>query len=704
LNLNINISYPIWFILICLAGAFLLSWFLYSRNQFHKEKGFWAFPNSVLFFIRFILIFLISFFLLSPFLKKNFEQKSDPIIIVASDNSQSVIINKDSSFYKNEYQDKLSDFISSLKDDFKVDEYQFDEEHQNYLDLNFDGEMTNISAFLNFISEQYYNKNIGAIVLATDGIYNQGSNPVFNKLNTMVPVYTLGLGDTNAAKDLLIEDTKYNSIAYLNNIIPIEIEIKGLKAQNETAIVDVFHKNKLVKTEKLDINSEYFSKSFSFSFEAKEPGMNRFDIVVRDLENEISFTNNQKTFFIDVIESRKNILILGNSPHPDIAALKIIISMNKNYEVETQLANDFFRQNIFDNLNNYDLVILHQLPSGKHQSAKLFATLENNKTPVLIIIGNQTDIQTLNKRTSAINIIPRRNMYQESGAARNDNFSYFVLDEEIDELLPDLPPLSVPFGKYNLNPESQVLLYQKIGNVATKQPLIAFFEGLDNRYGVIFGTGIWRWPMAEFRFSQSQELTSELFSKSIQFLSVKSDRRYFKLKNPKNIFSESDEIKFDVEFYNQSFEMKKGAEINMTIIDEDGKDYQYTFIENEKFYSLNAGVFDKGVYKYSITTKDNDKQYNLTGEFIVTESNFEQQQTQANHQLLQNLSNQTGGKLFFPNQFDELGQEIKNRNDIKPISYFNFTSKSLIELKWIFFLLLAFFTIEWFFRKFFGSY
>jgi hypothetical protein len=216
--------------------------FCIREINFIKKKGFWAFPNSVLFFIRFILIFLISFFLLSPFLKKNFEQKSDPIIIVASDNSQSVIINKDSSFYKNEYQDKLSDFISSLKDDFKVDEYQFDEEHQNYLDLNFDGEMTNISAFLNFISEQYYNKNIGAIVLATDGIYNQGSNPVFNKLNTMVPVYTLGLGDTNAAKDLLIEDTKYNSIAYLNNIIPIEIEIKGLKAQNETAIVDVFHK------------------------------------------------------------------------------------------------------------------------------------------------------------------------------------------------------------------------------------------------------------------------------------------------------------------------------------------------------------------------------------------------------------------------------------------------------------------------------
>ncbi len=38
--------------------------------------------------------------------------------------------------------------------------------------------------------------NLGAVVLAGDGIYNQGVEPLFAASGLSVPIYTIALGDT----------------------------------------------------------------------------------------------------------------------------------------------------------------------------------------------------------------------------------------------------------------------------------------------------------------------------------------------------------------------------------------------------------------------------------------------------------------------------------------------------------------------------
>ena len=86
----------------------------------------------------------------------------------------------------------------------------------------------------------------------------------------------------------------------------------------------------------------------------------RPELVYTNLENEVSFENNRADFYIDIIDSRQKILILANAPHPDIAVLKQSISLNKNFDLKIEYAN----QRV-SNLNDYNLVILHQLPSSK---------------------------------------------------------------------------------------------------------------------------------------------------------------------------------------------------------------------------------------------------------------------------------------------------------------------------------------------------
>ena len=55
--------------------------------------------------------------------------------------------------------------------------------------------------------------------LVTDGIYNAGVNPLSVSENYNVPIYTIGMGDTNQYADLRIQKTKTISTASINALI-----------------------------------------------------------------------------------------------------------------------------------------------------------------------------------------------------------------------------------------------------------------------------------------------------------------------------------------------------------------------------------------------------------------------------------------------------------------------------------------------------
>ena len=68
------------------------------------------------------------------------------------------------------------------------------------------------------------------------------------------------------------------------------------------------------------------------------------------------------------------------------------------------------------------------------------------------------------------------------------------------------------------------------------------------------------------------------------------------------------------------------------------------------------------------------------------------------------LAKKSGGELIYPNQLDKLTEILNAREDIKPISHSEKKLSDMINLKWIFFLLLSLLSLEWFIRKINGAY
>ena len=143
----------------------------------------------------------------------------------------------------------------------------------------------------------------------------------------------------------------------------------------------------------------------------------------------------------------------------------------------------------------------------------------------------------------------------------------------------------------------------------------------------------------------------------------------------------------------------------MTLILKDSKNkvYNYTFTKKQTFYSLSAGQFPAGEYSYEAKVKFGDKLYTKSGLVIIKEIISEKINTVANHQLLYQLSKQSGGKLFYKNQLEQLQKEILANDTIKSITYTHKQLNDLINLKWLFFLIVLLLSVEWFLRKYNGK-
>ena len=626
--------------------------------------------------------------MLDVFIKHSINETEKPIIIIAQDNSTSIVSCKDSVDIKTNYLNDLSNFTKAVKDKYDVKLYQFDSESKPSETFDFKGKETDLSKVINDIENNYSNSNIGAIVLATDGIYNKGTNPLYSSKKINVPFYTIALGDTTAISDVWIQTFNHNQIAYLGNSFPVEVIVNATDLNSKTVNISISSNSSLLKTEQISINSDNFSKAFNFNIEATKTGIQKYTVALTSLPEDKNTTNNTQSFIIDVIDNRQKVLILANAPHPDIAAIQESINSTQTYEVEVALINEFTKL-----LKPYSLIILHQT---NLVPPKILGELKANGQSVLFI--------GLNPPSGIFNFTMSNsgNRFNDAEPSLNDAFTLFGISNELKLYFKDLPAVKCNFGTTLISNSSYVLLNQKIGMVNTDNPIFVFNEINGLKSAGFFGDGLWRWKLRDFSDHDNHNLFNELINKTVQYLSVKADKSFFRVFT-KKIVNETENIEFTAEVYNQSYELITEPDVTIVLKDSKNKVYNYTFSKKQTMYSLSAGQFAPGEYSYEANVKVGDKLFVKSGFIVVKEIISEKINTLANHQILQQISNESGGKLFYKNQFAQLQKEILESNTIKSITYTHKELSDLVNLKWIFFVVLFLLSVEWFFRKRNGS-
>ncbi|MDX2361192.1 MAG: hypothetical protein QNK23_10315 [Crocinitomicaceae bacterium] len=618
-----------------------------------------------------------------------------PVFITLLDNSASMLNYSDSSTL----EDKITSFQSSLQEkygekfDFRLFTVGTDVNEDT---ASFDDPQSNLDKGFDFIYNQFYNRNIGGICFISDGNFNVGKNPIYSAEKiSLTPVFSVGVGDTIVKKDQMIRNLAVNEVAFLKNQFPIEVDIEAHKIGKSQHVVSLWRGDTKIGSETIEYTDGTLDfNHVSFVAEASEIGFVRYTVRIDEVDNESSYTNNVRSFYVEVIDSRSKVLILANAPHPDISAIKQVLETDENIEVEAVLVSEWE-----GSLEEYALLIWHD--AGHSNNQAIVDQINAHKTSVLYMIASQSGSAGINNLDIGLKFPPSGRL-DEVQANLQESFQLFEISADLNAVIKEWPPLNVRFGAISIS-GANTLLKQRVGPVVKNDPIIAFKNTPEKKFGVIMGEGLWRWRLHEFNKYGESKRFEELIQKSVQYLTVKKNTEPLRITLPKR-FTEHDDILINAEFYNSSFERIIEPDIKLVLTNEQGTEINYEFAKNSKDYSLSLGKLTEGKYTWIATTSFDGKKYSKSGLFVVDNVSIEALATNANHNLLYQISAKTNGEFYTLDETDQLIKALEERKDIANLTYEESSFLDLIDWKILFILLILSLGGEWFIRRYSGSY
>lgn len=686
-----------WIIITAILTGLCYAALLYL---FNKSQHYGKALATTLFISRTLVVGLLVLLFFNPYIKKKTDKIEPATIIIAQDNSNSLVLTKDSSFYKEQFPLILDTLINELENKFIVDKYLFGNETKEFTSLDYKDYYTDFHEVLENIRKNYYKKNVGAVILLSDGICNKSYLPEQNIESYPFPLYTVTLGDTTTYPDFYIKDIFYNKTSPANSIMPVRIVANANNCRNKQMKIKVLLNNEVIEESNIIVNSNRFSKTFDFNINSEDEGVKQIDIQINTTENELITNNNNKRFFIEVIDKQYKALFYAKSAHPDIGSIKNILG--DHFEVST-----IFSDDEIPDLKEYDILFLHQIPYFRMSNYEnLKNKLKDNKNiPVFYIVGESTDFDAFNDFQTSMKINKGAvNSILDIKPHYNQNFGLFNIDNEVVEATNSYPPLSLPHLEFSLNSNHDMLLQMSINDILTQAPLLSFTTDNDGRKNAyLLGTGIWRWKLYNYYKEKNHDNFEELLTKSVKYLLTEKDKEL--IINHKENYLNNEAIIFDADLRNPSQELTNEPDLGIKIINRHTKDiYEYNFMKKDNSYYLNINNLPEGIYNFTAQTEHGGKIYLENGNFSVTNIGAEAQDLVADARRMQLLASLTDGKNFSVKEMNHIAEAIENDERITSIMREETNYKDLINMKSIFFVILSLISIEWFLRKMFGTY
>ena len=689
-----KIGIPFWMYLVAAGMGIAFALLLYFKN---KKQHYGKPLTVVLFVLRALIGGVVTMLLFNPYIRQKVSKVEQPIVVLAHDNSASIVLSKDSMYYKESYPTQIAAFEESLKKNFQVDEYLFGQEVRDERELDFTDQLTDISALLQSVERNYYKRNVGAVLLFSDGIYNRGFEPSLLTEKFAFPIHTVVLGDTMSYPDLFVKDVHCNRKVSLGSTFPIRVVVGAIDCSGKKAELTLSEDGRVMSHQYIEVSSNRFSKEVDFMLDADRKGVRQIEIEVKGLENESQRLNNVKRIFVDVQEQQYKVLCLADAPHPDLGALKSVL--NDDCEM------DFvFGRDALPDLSSYQLLVMHQTPSRRTDVGALIAQLEKNKRlPVLFVVGNATDAEALGKMQQAIDIHRGvTNTMLDVKASYNTSFGTFTVSDKLREQVGKYPPLALPHLEVNPLLAHDDLLMQDVLGIKSGLPLLTFVKG-DRKMAFLFGTNVWRWRLYNYYQDHNSMVFDELFSKTLKYLLLSADDGSAVF--AKEEYYSNEPVVINAELRNPSNELVTEPDLNIQIINKKtGETYDYVFSKRDHDYELNAGVLPEGIYTYKATAEIGEKKIGMNGSFSVVSLGIEAQQLTADIDRMRSIAAVTNGKCYTVDQLTKLLEDLKADTRITSVEHHETRFEDLIHSKWLLFVLIGLAAVEWILRKMFGTY
>jgi hypothetical protein len=722
-QISLTFSLSSWLFLI--AAVAVLAWTLWIYRRTNPVVS--AAIRALLIAARILSLALILLVLFEAAFGLHYTFSRAPVLAVAIDNSASMAVRETSGLRSEMIQRVLhDDFLKQLRKRFELKFFSLTGQvqevaPQNLDSLRYNGDVTNLAEGLETIKGELSEENLAGILLLSDGNYNQGGNPVRYAGEIGTPIYSIGIGSTEAMPDMAITDVEANAFAYVGEPTRINATIRSIGYFAERTSLMLREGNGAISTQMVNTPQSPAEIQVAFEYVPKSQSRQKLVLDLATRDNEQTPENNRRTVYLDVLKSHLKILLIAGGISPDISFLRRHLAASERYEVHAVIEKNnggFYSlpssSTVLEKLDDIDIFVLFDFPTLITDPAilsRLAEAIQTKSIPVLFIPGKDLVPTKLAKLEQFLPVSAKYQNINEtqvfpllSPAGQDNPITRIAGETEpISSAWAQLPPVYVSNVFNPPWPNSEVLAYAiPAGTAASgnkeerKWPLLLLRSNGRQKSAAILAYGLWRWDLMMWGIDSTYELYPRLIGNVTRWLeSVRSDE-LVRIDIGKTSFHYGEPVEIKVELFDDKHHPVNNAEVTFRVKQQSGEGELLANQSGEGQYTLALHPEQSGDYEIRAIAREGDRKIGeAEALFSVGEYSKELIDTRMQETLLRGVSSASGGIYASADSLFILARDIAGDEQ-------KITSARETELwnnPFILAAIILFLTLEWFLRK-----
>lgn len=557
---------------------------------------------------------------------------------------------------------------------------------------------TNINAGLRKLAEDTTDLPIGAVLLLSDGAQNSAemgeSGVALETLqslrNRRLPVHTIGFGRPQLARDLELENISVASAAVINSRLSAALSFVQHGFSGQTAKISVRDGDKVLSSRDVKLAPDGVLQTEPLFFSAGTAGARDLQFAIEPLAGEENLKNNAMTRSVLVNDSKRRVLYVEGEPRWEYKFIRRAEEDDPTIQLVSMLRtseNKIYRQGISDpteladgfptrpeDLFGYAGIIIGSVDADYFSplQRELLREYVDRRGGGVLFLGGRMSLSEGGWGTSSVSeLLPTflpsgRNSFYRNAATVE--LTAAGADSPITRLLDD-PAKNVERWKKLTyladyqdagSPKPGALVLAQMSAGRRKLPLLITQSYGHGRTAILATGGTWRWQMSESLGDPSHNL---FWQQLIRWL-VADSPGSVTASASSHLLRDDGNIQLTAFVRDPQFQPAVNSRVSAHILGPEGVNSFIDLHPSQETPGEYVATWDankSGGYLAEITTT-NDTSTQKSAADAVTfrreDGIAEDFHTEQNRQLLQQLSEQTGGRYWKPNEIKDLPQNI----------------------------------------------
>ncbi len=727
-------AWPKWVLVIfLLAAAAGLAWLIRSKlPQASPHVRNWK--AGVIWLLQFALAALLLILLWQPAILVAELRPQQNIIAVLVDDSRSMSIADNGATRESQAISALQGgVLNELQKKFQIRLYRVDGGMARIAKLDdlktaAPAPATRIGDGLKQLAGEAADLPIGAVVLLSDGADNSGGidlDTISTFRSRRIPVHTVGFGLEQVPHDIEVDDATVAPRALADSRLAAKVSFHQRGYAGQKSMLTVRDGNKALAARQITFAPDGQTQNETLLFNAGPAGSKTLQFTIDPLSGEDNKANNGVTRLVNVESSKRRILYVEGEPRWEYKFIRRAEQDDRIVSIVSMLRtseNKIYRQGIDDpkeladgfpsrveDLFGYQGLMIGSVEASYFTPGQkeLIQQFVDRRGGGLLLLGGRASLGDGGWQASSLaDLLPvvlpnKKGTFHRDPA--NAELTPVGADNIITRLVED-PAKNVERWKklpYLMDyqevgtPKPGAVVLAEMSVAGRKMPLLVTENYGRGRTAVLATGGTWRWQMSQPLEDQTHE---EFWQQLLRWL-VTDTPGHVVASVPSQMLLDDGRLKFSADVRDKNYLPAADAKVQAHILGPGGLAAQIDLTPDPN----SPGTFhadwtadQSGSYLTEvIASRGNDELGRDVLTFARMDGVAENFHTGQNRELLEKLSEQTGGRYWKPEELSRLPSEISYSEAGITVR----DTKDLWNMPIVFLLLLLLPSSQWLLRR-----